>query len=279
MAEPWTSDDLPPATSFGATDWLRIICRAVPLVIVLFGGLLVLLLIRLLERPLYGLRRPVTPFIVQYVSRGALFLLGLRFHTVGCPMRSGGAIVANHASWLDIFALNARKRIYFVAKSEVSGWAGIGFLARAAGTLFIRRDPRAAREHIALFKSRLAVGHRLLFFPEGTSTDGRRVLPFKPTLFAAFLDPALRDSIAIQPVSVVYHAPAGADPRFYGWWGDMEFAPHLLTILAAKRQGGVTVIYHPPVQAAAFTDRKVLAKRLENTVRSGLADHCGAQIA
>lgn len=116
-------------------------------------------------------------------------------------------------------------------------------------------------------------GHKLLFFPEGTSTDGQLVLPFKPTLFAAFFDPALKDAMQLQAVTLKYAAPAGADPRFYGWWGDMDFGPHLLSTLAAPRQGKVTVIYHTPVKLTNYADRKVLAKSLEDTVRSGLAHH------
>ena len=137
-----------------------------------------------------GLRRPVTPFITQFVCRGAFVVLGMRFTTQGQPLQGAGAVVANHASWLDIFALNARKRIYFVSKSEVAGWPGIGWLARATGTVFIKRDRSAVQSQIDVFRDRLAAGHKLLFFPEGTSTDGLQVLAFKPALFAAFFDPA-----------------------------------------------------------------------------------------
>ena len=189
------------------------------------------------------------------------------------PLQGPGAVVSNHASWLDIFALNACKRIYFVAKSEVAAWPGIGWLARATGTVFIKRDRAEVTAQIAVFKARLTAGHRLLFFPEGTSTDGLQVLPFKPTLFGAFFDPQIKETLQMQPVTVNYIAPAGTDPRFYGWWGDMDFAPHLLSTLAAKRQGAVHVIYHPPVHVADFANRKVLAKTMEDTVRSGLTQH------
>ncbi|PRY74994.1 1-acyl-sn-glycerol-3-phosphate acyltransferase [Yoonia maritima] len=278
VSNAWTSTDMPPRLHIGWAGWLRVIARAVPLIVLVFGGLVVLLFVRLIERPICGLGRPVTPYITQFVCRGAFVLLGIRFNSVGIPMKNGGAVVANHASWLDIFALNARKRIYFVAKKEVSAWPGIGWLARATGTLFIKRSRTAAAEQVAMFKERLAVGHRLLFFPEGTSTDGLQVLPFKPTLFAAFFDPALRDQLSVQAVTVIYHAPTGEDARFYGWWGDMDFGPHLLSTLAAKHQGGVTVVYHPPVQLSDFEDRKALAKTLENTVRAGLDRHSKTQI-
>jgi lyso-ornithine lipid O-acyltransferase len=117
----------------------------------------------------------------------------------------------------------------------------------------------------------LAAGHRLLFFPEGTSSDTQRVLPFKSTLFAAFFVPQLRDTLHVQPVSVSYHAPQGADPRFYGWWGDMEFAGHLLRILASRRQGRVDLVFHPTIAVADMPDRKALTLAAEGAVRAGFA--------
>lgn len=272
MSTTWHShsDLVPPP--MGAAGWLRVILRAIPLIVVTFGGLGLLLLVRIVERPLFGLSRPVTPYITQGVCRAAFVILGIRHRVEGRPITGEGAVVANHASWLDIFALNARQRVYFVSKAEVAGWAGIGWLARATGTLFIERDRRQAAAHVSILEKRLHAGHRLLFFPEGTSTDGRQVLPFKPTLFAAFLTDALRHDMVIQPVSVIYHAPSGTDPRFYGWWGDMEFGPHLLSTLAAARQGAVQVVYHAPVAVAGHPDRKSLALELEQIVRAGLEE-------
>jgi len=273
MANTWYGEDQPETVHPGLVGWCIAISRAVPLGMLVFGGLLVLVCVRLFERPIWGQRRPVTPFITQIVCRGAFVILGVRFRAIGAPMQTAGAVVANHASWLDIFALNARKRIYFVSKTEVASWPGIGWLARATGTVFISRDRREVRDQIKTFRERLAAGHRLLFFPEGTSSDGLRVLPFKPTLFAAFFDPDLRETLKIQPVTVWYEAPEGVDPRFYGWWGDMDFGPHLLSTLAARRQGVVTVIYHAPVAVRDYEDRKALAAAMETAVRSGLPPH------
>jgi lyso-ornithine lipid O-acyltransferase len=109
-----------------------------------------------------------------------------------------------------------------------------------------------------------------MFFPEGTSTDGQRILPFKSTLFAAFFAPDLRDLVQVQPVTVIWRAPSGADPRFYGWWGDMEFGGHLLSVLASPRQGSVEVVYHHPLRVADFPDRKALALACEGAVRAAL---------
>ncbi len=267
----WQADRDPDPVVIGPLGWLLVILRGVPLALLIVAGLLLLLMLRLLERPLHGLHRPWTPFIVQLVCRLALALLGIGFSAEGALMRRPGAVVANHASWLDIFALNARKRVYFVSKAEVARWPGIGWLARATGTVFIDRQARAARDQKQLFESRLQVGHKLLFFPEGTSTDGLRVLPFKSTLFAAFFTRPMRDEMWIQPVSVIYRAPKGQEDRFYGWWGDMAFGPHLLKVLAARRQGSVRLIYHAPLQVAEFADRKALARACEAAVRAGVS--------
>ncbi|OIQ27826.1 MAG: 1-acyl-sn-glycerol-3-phosphate acyltransferase [Alphaproteobacteria bacterium MedPE-SWcel] len=267
----WDSDTPAEAVRIPALGWVRIGLRGLTLALLVFGGLLLLLLIRMVERPLCGVNRPVTPFLTMVVCRTAFRILGLRFQAEGKCMREPGIVVANHTSWLDIFALNARKRIYFVSKSEVASWPGIGWLARATGTVFIDRDRRKAAAQKILFEDRLKAGHKLLFFPEGTSTDGLQVLPFKTTLFASLFDPVLRQGLYVQPVSVVFHAPAGADPRFYGWWGAMDFGPHFLKVLAAHPQGSVQLMYHAPVAVRDFATRKELAAACEEIVRKGHA--------
>ncbi len=273
MSATWHSEDLPTAAPLTAADWMRVLSRGALLGGLTFGCLILLLLVRLIERPLYGVHRPWTPYITQFVCRSAFGILGIDRATVGQQMRHKGAVVANHSSWLDIFVLNARNRVYFVSKAEVQNWPGIGWLARATGTVFINRDPKEAKHHQQVFEERLMAGHKLLFFPEGTSTDGLQVLPFKPTLFQAFFSAALKDTLWVQPVSVVYHAPLGADARFYGWWGDMDFGSHLLQTLAAKEQGAVEVVYHSPVKVNAFKNRKALSAYCEKAVKQGLQDY------
>ncbi len=267
----WESKDgYPKPLKLGVAGVLRVLLRGLPLAMLVFGGLLVLLLLRLLEKPIFELRRPWTPFITQFVCRNAFRLMGIGFSVQGTPIQDRGAVVANHSSWLDIFSLNAAQQVYFVSKAEVAKWPGIGWLARATGTVFIRRERREARTQKKVFEDRLLAGHQLLFFPEGTSSDSLRVLPFKTTLFEAFFDPRLKDFMLIQPVTVHYQAPKGAEPRFYGWWGDMDLAPHLLSTLAARPQGRIDVIYHPPLKVADFTSRKILAKAAEDQIRAGL---------
>lgn len=272
MSVTWRSDAPPPAPArIGPAGWLRVALRGAAVLLLIGGGLVVLVILRAIERPFSGLRRPVSGHVNRIVSRGVLAVLGLRVTTTGTALHGCGALMANHASWLDILVLNGAARVFFVAKSEVAGWPGIGALARASGTIFITRAGREARAQALLFEARLRAGQRLLLFPEGTSSDGLRVLPFKSTLFAAFFAGDLPQIAQVQPVSLRYTAPAGADPRFYGWWGDMALGPHLLHVLAALRQGQVALSFHAPLRVAEFADRKALAARVEAMVRAGLS--------
>jgi 1-acyl-sn-glycerol-3-phosphate acyltransferase len=257
----------PVAGRVGAAGAMRAVLRGLALGTVTYGCLLVLLILRLFEWP-FG--RPVTPWITRFVCICAVRIMGFRWRRIGQPMPGGGVIVANHVSWLDIFTLNAARRLVFVAKAEVRGWPGIGILARATGVLFVSRDRARAAEGARAFRDRLDGGETLVVFAEGTSTDGLRVLPFKSSLFAALAGAVAPPGLSVQPVTLVYRAPPGADPRLHGWWGDMAFGPSLWRTLARAEQGAVDVVFHPPLRAADFDDRKTLARAAEDAVRSGL---------
>lgn len=268
MSATWYGPPPPQDAPIGTRGWMRVVLRGLPLAVLVFGGLVTLLVVRVFERPVFGASRPITPHITVFVCRNALRIMGVVLRVQGAPITGRGAVVANHSSWLDIFVLNATKRIYFVSKEEVAAWPGIGWLARATGTVFIERNRARAAEQTKVFQRRLGAGHRLLFFPEGTSSDGQRVLPFKSSLFAAFFDPDLKDSLAIQPVTVTYKAPPDQDQRFFGWWGDMTFDAHLLKCLAQGGGGQVALTYHDPLYVRDFADRKTLSAACEDRVRS-----------
>ncbi len=270
MSVIWEGGDLPPIANPGLVGWFRFVVRILCLFMTFFIGVIITLIMRLVEWPCHGANRPWTSHITQTTFRLSLIIIGLRYRVFGMPMVQHGGIVANHSSWLDIFVLNSVMRIYFVSKAEVAKWPGIGFLASFVNTVFIERDRRQAQAQTHIFQERLLAGHKLVFFPEGTSTDGMRVIPFKSTLFQSFMAPELKDQVYIQPVTVIYHAPEQADSRIYGWWGEREFAEHFAQILAAKRQGSVDVHFHDPVAVKDFDHRKDLALHLEQTVRSGM---------
>ena len=262
----WESSDPPPQHDMSPVRWTIALFRGIPIGLIVTLGLLVTLLLRLIEYPLFGQTRPITPYITQIVCRISLSLIGIECHVNGRVVDKGGGVVANHCSWIDIFALNAFQRVYFVAKSEVASWPFIGYLAKATGTVFIERNPNKAAKQRSLFISRVKAGHKLLFFPEGTSTDCQQILPFKPTLFAAYFDSNLREKTILQAVCLHYIAPKGQDARFYCWWGDMSFGAHLITTLSVLRQGRIIITFCDPVAVTDFKDRKSLAAALQKSV-------------
>lgn len=263
----WQEGDFPVQRALTIPRLFIAFARALPVICVILFGLVLMLVLRLIERPLFGVSRPITPYITQYVCRLSLFFIGVRLRIEGKAMNMRGAVVSNHCSWLDIFVLNAFQRVYFVSKAEVSSWPFIGQLAQATGTAFIERNPRKAGVQKQLFRKRLLAGHKLLFFPEGTSTDGLQVIPFKSSLFAAFYEEGLKDVLYIQPVTLIYKAPEGEDPRFYGWWGDMSFAGHLLHTLCCPKRGAATVVFNEPIRVKEIKTRKELAALSEDIVR------------
>ncbi|HET7410674.1 MAG TPA: lysophospholipid acyltransferase family protein [Paracoccaceae bacterium] len=206
---------------------------------------------------------------VRLWSLACLWLLGLRVRVRGEPVHAG-ALVANHSTWLDILVLRAIRLIYFVSKAEVATWPGIGFITRVTGTIFIDRRRTEAKRQEALLRSRIAHDQLLCFFPEGTSTDGQRVLPFKSSLFSAFWKGGEGTALPVQPVTIRYEPPPGLPMSFYGWWGDMSFERSIWTIATRSRGGMVEVIFHSPVAARDFPGRKELAEHCRAAVVLGL---------
>lgn len=189
----------------------------------------------------------------------------------GAPVAPGAVLfIANHASYLDIMVLGSLLKARFVAKSEVAGWPGLGFLARLAGTLFVERRPGGSAREAGIMTRVLGRGESLILFPEGTSNDGNRVLAFKTSLFAA-----AGEGVTVQPVTVAYtRLDRSPMPRafrpFFAWYGGMTMLGHLFEVLG---MGVVTieVIFHPPVRAADFADRKALANHCHDVIAHGLS--------
>lgn len=196
--------------------------------------------------------------------KGCLRLTGLTISVTGWPAPRTSLFAVNHVSYLDIPVLGVLLGDgVFVAKNEVAGWPLLGFLARLAGTEFIARLPADARNQCYALAKRLDAGAALIVFPEGTSSPGKDVRPFKTTLFAA-LDFSRRAG-RVQPVSIAY------DNDDCAWHGDMTLTPHLWALLG--RSGGrVNVTFHDPIFRTDFPDRKALAKYCEAVVKDAVKD-------
>lgn len=203
-------------------------------------------------------------------SRVMLKIFGLKPIVRGAPIKSGGVLVANHASWVDIVALRSVRRVNFVAKADVRRWPGVGAVAALCETVFIERKRTEAMRQQADLLERMKAGELLCIFPEGTSTDGLRVLPFKSSLMSVLFVDGVRERALVQPVSLIYRPSPrlGLPVNFYGWWGSMPFGAHVWTVAARSRGGVVEMVFHEAIHAADWPDRKTLTAHCESAVRS-----------
>ena len=180
---------------------VRFLLRGVGLVLVVLWGILatsLLLLLRPAGSRMHG--RVLQPF-ARHWFRLVQRTLGVHLFISGKPADGPVLLAANHISWLDIVVLGSHVGACFVSKSEVANWPLVGWLARQGGTLFIHRGRHDSAERIAHdMTARLVRRERLLFFPEGTTSDGRNVKRFKNRLF----QPAVQVCAPVQPVAIRY---------------------------------------------------------------------------
>jgi 1-acyl-sn-glycerol-3-phosphate acyltransferase len=216
-------------------------------------------------------RGPASMRLPPLFHRAMCALLGLRVEVTGMPVAATQAVfISNHLSHLDIPAIGSSLRACFVAKDEVRGWPVFGFLARLQHTVFISRRARDAGGVAAQLSAALGDGHRLVLFPEGTTSDGRAVLPFKSSIFAPLAEPALAH-VVLQPMTLELLAvdgrpvAAGGLRDAYAYYGDMQLLPHLLAFM---RLSGATlrVQFHEPLARIDKETRKQLARRAHQAV-------------
>ena len=167
-------------------------------------------------------------------------------------------LVSNHISWIDIHVINAFKPVRFVAKSEVASWPIFGWMAKQLGTVFIRRDSaRHARQVVDQMADVLKT-ESVCIFPEGTSSSGECVLPFKPNLF----EPAAISDTPVWSLAISYHSrKTGERSLATAFIGDMGLVESMALILKSPDLG-VTLHFLPPLKAEAgqVLDRKLLCQ-------------------
>ena len=197
--------------------------------------------------------------------RLVLRTLGICYRLSGQHPPQRGLVVSNHLSYLDILILSAAMPCFFVAKKEIRRWPYFGWVARTGGSLFLDRTSHASAAGVAeSIAQRLELTIPVLFFPEGTSTDGTSVLRFRSWLF----EPAIRACAPVTSASVRYLAPNGTSERDLCWFGDEAFLPHLWRTLGAAGVAAHVQFGAPQV----FSDRHLAARRTHfeiSAMRSG----------
>ncbi len=204
-------------------------------------------------------------------------LLGFRITVAGTAPAAGKAgvlLVANHASWLDILVLGSVAEVSFIAKDDVKTWPVFGQLARLQDCLFVSREKRTeVATQTESLAARLERGDTMVLFPEGTTSCGNFVRPFKSALFGAL---AASGRHKVQPVAIAYVGVDGLPMGRYfrplaTWPGTLELAPHLSRILREGRLDIVVTFGATETVAPGF-DRKALAGRMEEQVRAMMSD-------
>lgn len=209
---------------------------------------------------------------IQEWSKELLNIFGIELQVINAQALPIGSylLASNHISWMDIHAINAFKPIRFVAKSEVRSWPIFGWMAKQLGTVFIRRDSQRHAHIVVGEMSQELKSDSICIFPEGTSTNGESVRPFKPNLFES----AIAANIPVCALAIRYLSRATGQrsevPAFIGDMGLLESMSQMLK----NRNLIVQLCFLPisPPPGGAPFDRKLLAENTHNLISAYLAN-------
>ncbi len=181
-------------------------------------------------------------------------IAGARVRTIGTPLRRDVIILANHVSWIDVLVIAGTTGAAFVARDDLRQAPLIGWLCTLNRTIFVRREDRmAVAEQVAAVREAIAERYPVALFPEGTTGDGRALLPFKPALLAVFDAPL--PGVQVQPVVVDY----GAAVDLVAWVGEESGADHAIRLLSRAGSFPVTLHFLAPFDPTGFAGRKAIA--------------------
>jgi len=242
--------------------------------------LLSYLALTLVLLPLYLLAmalgvRPVVRRMPVVYHRIVCTILGIRVRVHGVRSAVTPTLyVCNHVSYLDIEVLGGLIPGSFVAKAEVATWPFFSTLAKAQRTIFIERRSGKTSSSRDEMMNRLNTGDNLMLFPEGTSSDGTRVLPFRSALFGVAQLRRDGKPITVQPVAISYTRldgiPLGRYWRpLFAWFGDLDLVPHLWQMVCLGETEAV-VTFFPPIDIDRLGDRKKLAEHCFRQVSGGV---------
>lgn len=202
---------------------------------------------------------------VGYFSSRLLAALGLVVRSSGSMGVGSTLLVANHVSWLDILAINAARPVRFVSKADVRHWPLVGWIVACGGTLFIERERRSdAMRVVHQVAEALQSGSQIAIFPEGTTSDGRGVLPFH----ASLLQSAVTTGVDVQPILMRYSDAQASISESANYVGDTTLAQSMWLIANAS---DLTVhVSFLSAVVGPHPDRRVLADRLRAGIEERL---------
>ena len=222
--------------------------------------------------------------VVRVWYRGTAWLLGIRVSYYGLPsdlLPPHALYLSNHSSYLDIIVLGGQLPPFFVAKADTASWPVFGFLIKLGGTLFISRQRTLVKQQLAIFQQALQTGRQFLVFPEGTTSDGVSILPFKSSLLHVLYDMQATEMV-IVPVCVTYqtingHLFSAANNDLIAWYGEMELLPHLWRLFR-QRSIAVRIDVLPAVAVSDYPDAKQLTLACADKISTAFAAHSPASV-
>lgn len=236
--------------------WLRLSLRA--------AGLIALLLLFV---PLHYLFRVVaygSPFPMLFL-RYAARICGAKVEVIGTHLKRDVFYIANHLSWVDILALAGASGTAFVAKAELAEAPVVGWLAGLNRTVFVKREHRmGVAEQINALKEALVDNWSVTVFPEGTTTDGQSLLPFKTSMLSVLEPPP--PGVLVQPVILDY----GAVAEWIGWIGVESGVNNAKRVLARRGTFKLRLHFLEPFSPADFVGRKAIGQESRRRIEEAL---------
>jgi 1-acyl-sn-glycerol-3-phosphate acyltransferase len=245
-------------TPISAIGWVRIIARALGLI----GLILVFVPLHYLYR-LFAYGSPFPMLFLRYAAR----VCGARVEVVGTYLKRDVFFVANHISWIDILALAGASGTAFVAKAELASAPVVGWLASLNRTVFVKREHRmGVAEQINALKEALVDNWSVTVFPEGTTTDGQSLLPFKTSMLSVLEPPP--PGVLVQPVILDY----GPVAEWIGWIGEEGGFNNAKRVLSRKGSFPVRLHYLEPFSPEDFKGRKAISIEARRRIEEALIE-------
>lgn len=238
----------------------------------MWGRVALLLLAVLTHVPMYYLWRLLhlpSPWPRWFLGRGAR-IAGARVEKIGTPLRRDVFYVSNHLSWIDILALGGASGTAFVAKAEIGTAPVVGWLAGMNRTVYVKRENRlGVAEQINQLRDALADNWAITIFPEGTTTDGKSLLPFKTPMLRVLEPPP--PGVMVQPVLLDY----GDFGEEIGWIGQERGLNNARRILSRKGSFPLRVHFLEPFDPRDFPGRKAIAAESRRRIEEALVAALG----
>ncbi|MEM7781718.1 MAG: lysophospholipid acyltransferase family protein [Pseudomonadota bacterium] len=248
-------------TPISIAGWIRLSARVI--------GLALLMLVMVPAHFAYRIFAYGSPFPMWFL-RWAAWISGARVKVHGTHLKRDVFYVANHVSWLDILSLAGACGTAFVAKAELEQSPLVGWLASLNRTVFVKREHRlGVAEQINALKEALADNWAVTVFPEGTTTDGQSLLPFKTSMLSVLEPPP--PGVLVQPVLLDY----GSVAEWIGWIGDEGGLNNAKRVLSRKGTFPLHVHFLEPFSPEDFRGRKAIGKEARRRIEEALCEALG----